>query len=110
MITDINEWKILTKHISSECKCKFDNRKCIINQKWNNNKCLCEYKNPKGHHGCEKDYIWNPTICRCKNGNSVESIINPYHAKSSNSINFLIFYRKKIYIYILFALMSNEEL
>ena len=28
MITGINKSKILTKHISCECKCKFDGRKC----------------------------------------------------------------------------------
>ena len=28
MITGINESKILTKHISCKCKCKFDDRKC----------------------------------------------------------------------------------
>ena len=28
MITGINESKTLTKHISCECKCKFDGRKC----------------------------------------------------------------------------------
>ena len=28
MITRINELKTLTKHISCECKCKFDGRKC----------------------------------------------------------------------------------
>ena len=27
MITGMNESKTLTKHISSECKCKFDGRK-----------------------------------------------------------------------------------
>ena len=26
MITGINEWKILTKHILCECKCRFDQR------------------------------------------------------------------------------------
>ena len=31
MITGINETKILTKHISCECKCKFDVRKCDSN-------------------------------------------------------------------------------
>ena len=39
MITEINESKILTKHISCKCKCKFDKRKCNSNQKWNNDKC-----------------------------------------------------------------------
>ena len=28
MITVTNESKTLTKHISHECKCKFDGRKC----------------------------------------------------------------------------------
>ena len=44
MITGINESKTLTKHISCECKCKFDGRKCNSNQKWNNDKCRCECK------------------------------------------------------------------
>ena len=33
MITGINESKTLAKHTSSECKCKFDGRKCHSNQK-----------------------------------------------------------------------------
>ena len=39
MITGTNKSKTLTKHISWECKCKFDVRKCNLNQKWNNDKC-----------------------------------------------------------------------
>ena len=31
--------KTLTKHISCECKCKFDSRKCNSDQWWNNDKC-----------------------------------------------------------------------
>ena len=36
MITGINESKILTKHISCECKCIFDGRKCNSDQSQNN--------------------------------------------------------------------------
>ena len=54
----------LTKHISCKCKCKFDGRKCNSNQKRNNNKFRCKCKK----HICEKDYIWNPATCSCKNG------------------------------------------
>ena len=36
MITGINESKKLTKHISCECKSKFDGRKSNSNQMWNN--------------------------------------------------------------------------
>ena len=45
MITGINESKPFTKHISCECKCKFDETKCSSNPWWNNNKCQCECKN-----------------------------------------------------------------
>ena len=51
MITGINELKTLTKHISCECKCKFDGRKCNLDQWWNNNTCLCECKKQPA---CEK--------------------------------------------------------
>ena len=39
IITGINESKTLTKHISCECKYKFDGRKCNLEQWWNNDKC-----------------------------------------------------------------------
>ena len=63
MITGINESRTLTKHISCECKCKFDGRKCNSDQWWNNGKCRCEYKK---RHVCEKDYFWNPATSSCE--------------------------------------------
>ena len=51
MITGINELKTLTKHISCECKCKFDRKKCDSDQWWNKGKCRCECKK---HHVCKK--------------------------------------------------------
>ena len=63
MITGVKESKTLTKHISCECKCRFDGRKCNSNQWWNNNKWWCECKK---HHAYEKDYIWNPATCSGK--------------------------------------------
>ena len=35
MITGINDSQTLTKHISCQYKCKFDDKKCNLNQKWN---------------------------------------------------------------------------
>ena len=64
MVTGINESKFLTKDISWECKCKFDEGKCNLNQMWNNDKCRCACKK---HHICEKGYIWNPVTCSCEN-------------------------------------------
>ena len=37
--TRTNESKVLTKHISWECKWKFDCKRCNLNQKRNNDKC-----------------------------------------------------------------------
>ena len=51
MITGINESKTLTKHISCECKCRFDRRKCNSDQWWNNDKCRRECKKSQV---CEK--------------------------------------------------------
>ena len=39
IITAINESKTLTKHISCECKSKFDERKCTLDQWWNEDEC-----------------------------------------------------------------------
>ena len=51
MITEINESKILTKHISCECKCRFDGIKCNSDQWWNDDNCRCECKK---RHVCAK--------------------------------------------------------
>ena len=72
VITEINVLKTLTKHMSCECKWKFDGKKCNSNQKWNNNKCWCNFKK---HHICEKDCIWSPVTCSCKNDKYLPSVI-----------------------------------
>ena len=73
MIKEINKSKTLTKHISCECKCKFDRTKCKSNQWWNNDKCLCECKKV---HVCEKDYVRNPATCNFENGKYLASIMD----------------------------------
>ena len=66
MIIRINESKTLTKHVSCECKCKFDETKCNSNQSLNNNKCRCEYK----------ERVLNSATCNCENGKSLVSIMD----------------------------------
>ena len=72
MITGINELKTLTKHISSECKCRFGERKCNLDQWCNNSKCRCECKK---RHVCERDYVWNPATCNYENGKYLAGIV-----------------------------------
>ena len=72
--TGINKsTKTSTKDISCECKCKFDGRKCNSDQWWNNDKNGCKSKK---RHVYEKDYIWNPATCSCKNRKYLASIMN----------------------------------
>ena len=58
-ITRINDAKTLVKHISCDCKCKFNSATCNSNQKCNKT-FQCECKN---YCKCKKDYSWNPNIC-----------------------------------------------
>ena len=73
MITGINESKILTKHISGECKCTFDGTKCNLNQWSNNNKSPCECKK---HYIWENDVVWNRATCNCENRKYLASIMD----------------------------------
>ena len=73
MITGINESKALTKHISCECKCRFDGRKCNSDQWWNNDKCRCECKKC---HVCQKDYVSDLAACNCENEKYLASILD----------------------------------
>ena len=73
MITGITESKTLTKHLSCECKCKFNGKKCNSNQWWNNDKCWCECKK---HYLCQNNYVWDPATCNCENGKYLASIMD----------------------------------
>ena len=73
IITNRNEVKTLVKHISCDCKCKFNNTTCHSNQNWNNKTCQYEYKN---YHTWKKDYSWNPSKCTCENGKYLKSNVD----------------------------------
>ena len=64
-----NEAKTMVKHISCDCKCKFNSTTCNSNQKWNNETCQCECKH---YHKCKTDYGW--CKCVCENGKYLKSI------------------------------------
>ena len=73
MVTGINELNTLIKHISCECKCKFDGTKFDSNEWWNSDKCQCDYKK---HHIYGKDNVWNAATCNCENGKYLASIMD----------------------------------
>ena len=59
MITNKDEAKAMTEHISCDCKCKFNSTTYNSNQKWNNKTCQCQCKN---YHKYKEGYSWNPSI------------------------------------------------
>ena len=73
MITRIKEAKTLVKHISCDCKCKFNSTTCNSNQKWNNDKCRCPCKK---YCPCKKDYRSNPSACICEYSKYLKSVVD----------------------------------
>ena len=71
MIINKNKAKVMTEHISCDCKWKFNSTTCNSKQNWNNKTCQCECKN---YRQCKKDYSWNSSTCICENGKCLNSI------------------------------------
>ena len=44
MITNKNETKAMTEHISCDCKCTFNSTTCNLKGNWNNKTCQCQFK------------------------------------------------------------------
>ena len=44
MITGCTESELFVKHVSYDCRCRLDGKKCYPKQKSNTDKCWCEYK------------------------------------------------------------------
>ena len=63
----------MVKHVSYDCKCKFNSTTCNSNQKWNNDKCLYECKK---YLTCKKDYSWNPSACVCEKSKYLKRIVD----------------------------------
>ena len=73
MTTNKNGAKTIVKHVSCDCKCKFNSTTGNSNQKWNNETCQCECKN---YRTCKKDYSWNPSTFVCENDKYLKFIAN----------------------------------
>ena len=64
VVTNKNDAKSMTEHISCDCECKPNSKTCNSNQKWNNKTCQYECKN---YRKFKKGYSWNPSTCICEN-------------------------------------------
>ena len=73
MIARKIESEVLTKDISCECKCKFEGKNVFQIKSGITRYVDCECKK---RHICEKEYMWNPVTCSCKNGKYLASVID----------------------------------
>ena len=55
-----NERKHIKWHETFKCECKLNAIVCNNKQRWNKNKCRCEYKELIDKGVCDKGYFWNP--------------------------------------------------
>ena len=72
-VTNKNEAKAMTQHISCDCKRNLTSTICNSNQKWDDKTCQWEYKN---YCKCKKYYAWNPRRCICENRKYLKSIFD----------------------------------
>ena len=49
-----------------KCKWRLTSSVCNNKQRWNNDKCRCEYKDLFDKGVCDKRPIWNPRNCECE--------------------------------------------
>ena len=53
-------------HETCKCKCRLDASVCNNEQRLNNDKSRCEYKELIVRGICDKGFIWNPGNCNCE--------------------------------------------
>ena len=66
LMSRTNETRNIKWHETCKCKCRLDTSVCNNKQRWNNDKCRCEFKELIDKGMCDKEFIWNPSICECE--------------------------------------------
>ena len=58
-----NETRHIKFHETCKCTCRLDASVCNNKQRWNEDKCRCEYKELIDKGVCDKAFIWNASNC-----------------------------------------------
>ena len=61
-----NETRHIKFHETCKCTCRLDASVCNNKQRWNEDKCRCEYKELIDKGVCDKAFIWNASNCQCE--------------------------------------------
>ena len=66
LMSRTNEARFIEWHETCKCKCRLDAIVCNNKQRWNKNKCRCEFKELIDKGICDKGFTWNPSNCECE--------------------------------------------
>ena len=66
LMSKTNKTKQIKWHEPCKCICRLDKIICNNKQRWNKDKCRCEFKELIDKGVCEKGYTWNPSNCECE--------------------------------------------
>ena len=66
LISKTSETRHIKWHGTFKYKCRLDASVCNNKQRWNDDKCRCECKEPIDKGVCNKGYIWNGSNCECE--------------------------------------------
>ena len=61
-----NETRHREWHKMRKCECRLDASVCNNRQRWNDDKCRCDFKELIDKGVCDKGSIWNPSNCECE--------------------------------------------
>ena len=59
LVSGTNETRRIEWHEPCKCKCRFK-------QRWDDDKCMCEFEKLIDKAVCDKGFIWNPSNCECE--------------------------------------------
>ena len=65
-MTLTNETRSIKWHETCKCICRLDKIICNNKQRWNKDKCRCEYKELNDKGVCDKGFIFDPSNCECE--------------------------------------------
>ena len=66
LMSRINEIRHIVWHASCRCKCRLNPSVCNNKQRWNKDKCRCDFKELIYKSSCTKEFIWNRSNYECE--------------------------------------------
>ena len=72
LMSRTNETRYIEWHETCKCKCRLDGSVCNNKQRWNDDKCRCEYKELIDKGVSDEGFIWNPSNFECECDKSCE--------------------------------------